>query len=105
MSTAVSRKDDVLETIARNRATIAQFGVQRLGLFGSFVREEQSDESDLDLIIEFQPEKKSFDNFMGLGDFLEGLFGRKVELVTMESLSPYIGPRILAEVEYVSISK
>lgn len=40
---------------------------------------------------------------MRLAFFLEGLFGRRVELVTTESLSPYIGPAILSEVEYASI--
>jgi hypothetical protein len=104
MSTAIATKDDVHDVIAQNKEQIAAFGVRRLGLFGSFLHEQQADDSDVDLLVEFQPRKKTFDNFMGLAGFLETLLGRKVELVTSESLSPYIGPRILAEVEYVSIS-
>ena len=76
--------------------------MRRLGLFGSFVREEPRSESDVDVLVEFEPGRKTFDAFMQLAFFLETLFGRRVELVTSESLSPYIGPHILREMEYVS---
>jgi predicted nucleotidyltransferase len=61
-------------------------------------------EVDIDILIEFEPGKKSFDNFMRLATFLEQQIGRHVELVTPESLSPHIGPHILREVEYASSS-
>ena len=64
------------------------------------MKNEQTSESDVDLLIEFKPGRKSFDNFINLSFFLEDMFGRKVDIVTPESLSPYIGPKILAEVEY-----
>jgi hypothetical protein len=54
------------------------------------------------MLVEFEPGRKTFDAFMQLAFFLEALFGRRVELVTPESLSPYIGPHILREMEYVS---
>jgi uncharacterized protein len=50
------------------------------------------------------PGEKTFDNFINLAFFLEDILGRKVDLITKESLSPYIGPRILQEVEYVSLN-
>jgi predicted nucleotidyltransferase len=59
---------------------------------------------DIDILIEFMPEKHTFDNFMEVALFLEKLLGRKVELVTTESLSPHIGPHILREVERVPIA-
>jgi predicted nucleotidyltransferase len=93
------------EVIARLRAEEAFFrslGVSRLGLFGSFQRGDARAESDVDLLVEFEPGRKTFDSFMNLGFFLESLLGRRVELVTPESLSPYIGPRILREVQYVA---
>lgn len=80
-----------------------RYGVKRCGLFGSFVRGKQNDESDVDILVEFEDGQKSFDNFMGTAFLLEEVFGRKVDLLTPESLSPYIGPRILREVEYASI--
>ena len=51
--------------------------------------------------MEFEQGKKTFDNFIQLSFLLEDLFKRRVELVTIESLSPYIGPHIMSEVEYV----
>ncbi len=96
----VSTKKDLIDFIAKNSFAIKSFGVKRIGLFGSFVRNEHQERSDVDLLVEFDPEKKNFDNFMGLANFLEANIERKVDLLTPESLSPYIGPRILQEVEY-----
>ena len=99
----VQTEDHVLALIREYRDQIRALGVKRLGLFGSFVRGQQDDESDVDVLVEFDPDKKTFDAFMHLAFFLEELLGRRVELVTPESLSPYIGPRILQEVEYVAL--
>ncbi len=99
----VQDKNQVMTLLKAHRRELQQLGVKRCGLFGSFLREQQNDESDIDLLIEFVPEHKSFDNFMRLAFFLEETLGRKVELVTPESLSPYIGPRILREVEYAPL--
>lgn len=99
----VQTKDHVVSLIQAQQDQIHAFGVKRLGLFGSFVRERQGRDSDVDVLVEFEPDQKTFDNFIHLAFFLEDLFNRRVELVTSESLSPYIGPHILKEVEYVSI--
>ena len=82
---------------------LRRLGVQRLGLFGSFQRGEPNSESDVDLLVEFMPGEKSFDNFMAVSFLLEDELGRSVELVTREALSPHLGPHILEEVEYVEI--
>ena len=95
-------KHAVIETLRANEAAIKSYGVRRLGIFGSVARDEHNEQSDIDLLVEFQKGTKTFDNFIHLVFFLEELLGRKVELVTTDSLSPYIGPRILKEVEYVS---
>jgi predicted nucleotidyltransferase len=95
-------KHAVIETLRANDAAIRSYGVRRLGIFGSVARDEHNEQSDIDLLVEFQKGTKTFDNFIHLVFFLEELLGRKVELVTKDSLSPYIGPRILKEVEYVS---
>ena len=99
---AVQTKEQLLSLLQEHHHHIHAFGVHRLGLFGSFVREQQGRESDVDMLVEFAPGRKTFDAFMQLAFFLESLFGRRVELVTPESLSPYIGPHILREMEYVS---
>jgi len=56
------------------------------------------------LLVEFEAGQKTFDHFMGLSFFLEELLQRRVELVTPEGLSPYIGPYILQEVQYIPFS-
>lgn len=98
---SVASKQEILSLLDTHRDSIRDLGVRGLGLFGSFVREQPGRDSDVDLLVEFAPGQKSFDNFMGLSFLLEKLFGRDIELVTYEALSPYLGPHILAEVEYV----
>lgn len=94
-------KEEILARLEQEEARIRSVGVRRLGLFGSFQRGEAGPDSDVDVLVEFDSGRKSFDAFISLAFLLESLLGRRVELVTLESLSPYIGPRILAEVEYV----
>jgi len=100
----IKTKENVLELIRSNQDKIRSYGVRKLGLFGSFVRGEQKPESDIDLLVEFQQDKKSFDNFIQLAFFLEEILERRVELITIDALSPYIGPHIIKEVEYVNFS-
>jgi predicted nucleotidyltransferase len=100
---AVRQKEEVLNIIRNHQKEIRDLGVKRYGLFGSFVRGQTTEQSDIDILVEFEPGQKTFDNFMKLAFFLEELLGRKVDLVTAESLSPYIGPHILKEVEYASL--
>jgi len=106
MSTVVSpvaSKAEVVALLRQHAETIRSLGVERIGLFGSFVREEQTPESDVDILIDFREEEATFDNFMDLCFLLEDHLGRKVEVLTAKYLSPYIGPHILREVEYVSL--
>ena len=93
-------KEELLKLINEHQRQIRGFGVRLCGIFGSFVQSRQKAHSDVDVLVEFNPGKKTFDNFMHLAQFLEELFGRKVDVVTVESLSPYIGPHILQGVEY-----
>lgn len=101
MEAAVHTKSELLDRLRERRAEISRLGVARLGVFGSFVRDEPTPESDVDIFVEFAPGMKNFDRFMALAQLLEDVLQRRVELVTPESLSPYIGPHILREVEYV----
>jgi len=87
----------------KNNAKLNAFGVRQFSLFGSFLYDQMTDTSDVDLLVEFEPDKKTFSNFSNLVFFLEDLLGRRVEVVTKESLSPYIGPHILREAEHVTI--
>jgi len=84
---------NVIETITEHKKEIKKkYGVKKIGVFGSHVRGEQTETSDVDLLVEF--EKPTFDNFMDLLFFFEDLFGKKVDLITNRSMSPHISPRI-----------
>jgi len=104
MKPGIQTKDDILLAIHENEDKIKNLGVKRIGLFGSFIRNEQNDESDVDLLVEFEKGQKTFDNFMRMSFLLEEILQRPVELVTTESISPYIRPYIVKEVEYVPLS-
>lgn len=97
----VETKQDVIQLLKKYQNELNQFGVSRLGLFGSFVHNTAKFESDVDVLVVFESSQKNFNNFINLSFFLEDLFDRKVDLVTIESLSPYIGKSILNEVKYV----
>src|SRR4030042_3538000 len=104
MTNRLLTKDTIVAGLRKSRRQLLSYGVRSIGLFGSFARGQARPESDVDLLVEFDPDKKTFDNFIDTCFLLEELFGRKVELVTKESLSIYISPYILREVHYVPLS-
>ena len=91
----------IIKKLKENKDVLIKYGVKKIGLFGSFIRDEQKDNSDIDFLVEF--EEPNFDNFMDLVFFLEDLFARKVELITNGSLIPYIQPYIEKEVKCYAI--
>ncbi|MBL7931697.1 MAG: nucleotidyltransferase family protein [Bacteroidia bacterium] len=104
MAEPVKTKKELIDRLLYNQKRILSYGVERLGVFGSFVRDQAKENSDVDFFIHFEPERKTFKNFMRLAETLEEITGRKIEMVTPQSLSKYIGPYILKEVEYVSLA-
>lgn len=85
----------ILDLLKANEARIKGFGVRSLGLFGSFAHGDNTETSDLDLVVEF--EKKTFDAYMDLKLFLESLFGRRVDLVLADALKPRLRGPILED--------
>lgn len=94
-------RSDVQARFAATQSEIFRLGVQRLALFGSVQRNEARSDSDVDVLVEFLPGQKTFDHLLALGELLEVTLGHRVELVTVESLSPYLRPYILAEAQDV----
>ena len=92
----------ILQTLKAHKAEPAKLGISVLGLFGSYLRNEQTPQSDMDVVIDFEPEPETFDNFMAVDDKLEDLFQIEVvEVVIRNCLSPYVGPIILKEEVYI----
>ena len=75
-------REEVLKKLRENRKKIESFGVKRIGIFGSFARDEAREDSDIDILVEFEKGKATFRNVAELADFLERLFNRKVDLLT-----------------------
>jgi predicted nucleotidyltransferase len=101
----VITKKQVVDRIGANAVLLRKYGISKIGVFGSYARQRQRAESDIDILIDFEGEKETFDNFMCVCDLLERVFsGHKLDIVTAGGLSPYIGPHILKNVEYVQIS-
>ena len=72
--------NDIIRTLTEYKDKLAEFSVKNIGLFGSFVRGEQNEHSDIDFLVEF--EEPTLENYMRLSEFLENLFNRKIEILT-----------------------
>ncbi|MCL7411092.1 MAG: nucleotidyltransferase family protein [Methanosarcinaceae archaeon] len=93
--------ESIKKTLVEHRAKLKKlFKVQEIGLFGSYVRDEQNESSDVDILVEFD-EPVGLISFVGLKNYLSDLLGVEVDLVMKNALRPRIGKRILKEVVYV----
>jgi len=96
-------KGDLVRMLQGSADDLRALGVSKMGVFGSFRHDAAGADSDVDLLVEFEPGQKTFDHFVALAGLLEEALQRPVELVTPEALSPHVGPHILREVEYVPL--
>jgi len=78
-----------------------RYGVVRIGLFGSTVRGERAEDSDVDLLVKIEDPQFSLIDFVSLKHFLEESLGCRVDLVMEEALKPTLRESILNEVIYV----
>lgn len=92
-------KEEIKNIILKNKGILKKYKVKSIALFGSYVRNEQRKDSDVDLLVEF--EEDTYNNFINLIFTLETLLKKEVTVVSIEDLSPYIRPYILREVEKI----
>jgi len=92
--------DEIKETLKKYEKELKEkYGIKEIGIFGSYLRGEAKERSDLDILVEFKPETKiSLLDFVELENYLSDLIGVKVDLVEKSALKPRIGKRILSEV-------
>ena len=95
-------REKILAILHDNILALKRYDVSRIGLFGSYSSNTQSDKSDVDILVHFESGKKSFDNYMDLKFFLEDIFGCQVDLVIDEAIKPLLQKHILETVEYAS---
>jgi predicted nucleotidyltransferase len=100
----VADKSDIFRRVRDSGKTLTSLGVLSVTLFGSFVRGKQTEQSDVDMLVDFSADGYTFDNFMEVSFLLESLLGRRVEIVTPDSLSPHFKVSILKEAERIDVA-
>ena len=79
----MTTKEYIITTIRENKEELLRFGILKAGLFGSYVRGDESEQSDIDLLIDLDPDHENSDNYMAVCNILEQLFkNEKLEIVT-----------------------
>ncbi|UYZ62236.1 nucleotidyltransferase family protein [Hymenobacter weizhouensis] len=97
----VQTKAEVLARLRQQQLALRALGVAQLGLFGSFVRDEATPASDVDVLVDFEEGRKTYRALCAVAELLEETLGRRVEILTRAGLSPFIGPHILNALEDV----
>ena len=100
----VQTRQDVEDRVAELAPVLRALGVERVRLFGSFARGDQTDNSDVDLLVHFRPSDLTFDNLFDAAETFERELGRPADVLTPGGLSPHIGPHILREARDVSLA-
>jgi Predicted nucleotidyltransferases len=96
------QKNEILQILRQLKSSLSLYGVSSIGLFGSSLRGDAGVDSDIDILIDFFSDKETYQNFISTCELLEGaLDNKKLDVVTLKGLSPFIGKHILNEVEYV----
>jgi predicted nucleotidyltransferase len=98
----VSSLEEIVAYLKGKKALLYdRFGVTRMGVFGSFVEDEQTASSDIDMVVEFETGKKNIHSFLQLKRFLEKELSRKVDLGFEHSLKPFVRQSIKERITYV----
>jgi len=93
-------KNEIKQKLASQSDLFNSYHISRIGLFGSFVHNNQNDKSDIDLLIDFKEPVDLF-AYVNLADKLSETLFHKVDLVTVSGLKPALRNKILAEVEWI----
>ena len=97
----ISSKEEIVAYLKSNKSFFYdKFGVTRIGIFGSFIRDEQTQPSDIDMVVEIEKSRKNIHSFLQLKRFLEKQLGRKIDLGFESSLKPTIREKIKGRIIY-----
>ena len=94
-------REEIRKIIRNNLKLLKKYTVKSIALFGSYARNQQREDSDIDLLVEF--EENTYHNFINLIFSLEELLQKNVTLVGEQDLSPYIRPYVLKEADFIEI--
>ena len=92
--------DRIMKVLKEHKEELKRdFSVKKIGIFGSYTREEQTPESDIDIYVEFDIKNLTFDKYLELIDYLEKLLGRKIDLITKYGVETIRVPYIKEEIK------
>ncbi|MDB5516862.1 MAG: polymerase, beta-like region [Tardiphaga sp.] len=92
---------DALETLRRSESALRSRGVRRAALFGSVARGENRPDSDIDIMVEIDPEAHiTVFDYVDIKEYIAGLFDGPVDVVSRDSLKPYVRPTATADAIY-----
>jgi len=96
------QKSEILKFLTEHKAELRKnFGVTNIGLCGSYVRNENRTDSDIDLIIDMESERKDIHNYLALKRSLENQLNARVDIGFENAIKPAIKSHIMNEIEYV----
>ncbi len=95
------KRDEVLKILRAHKGILSErFGVAELAIFGSFARDEATEESDLDVLVRFEGRSTS-KGYFGAQFYIEDLLGRDVDLATVKMVRAEIRPYVEREIVHV----
>ncbi len=92
--------EEIIAFFKNNKSKLANFGISKIGLFGSYSKNKENQNSDIDILVEFKEGKKTFDNYMDLKFYLEDKLRKKVDLVIDQNIKEELKSEILGSVKY-----
>ncbi|MCB0729226.1 MAG: nucleotidyltransferase domain-containing protein [Ignavibacteriae bacterium] len=98
----VTEKEKILKFLNNNKLKLSQdFGVDKIGLFGSYLNNSQNENSDVDILIEVRKEFKKYNYYYELKKFLETNIDKEVDIVYKDAINPLINMEIQKDIVYV----
>ena len=95
------KSSEALETLRRSEQALRGRGVKHAALFGSVARGENRSDSDIDIMVEFDPDARiTVFDYVELKEYIAGLFDQPVDVVSSEGFKPYIRPAAMADAIY-----
>lgn len=92
---------DIISFLDKHKEELEKYGVKNIGLFGSYAKNKNDENSDIDILVEFKEGNKTFDNYMDLKFYLEDTFYKKIDLVIDENIKKELKDDILGSARYV----
>jgi len=96
------RFEEIKKVLGKYKGELKEkFHIKEIGIFGSYVRGEGAEKSDIDILVEFEKGNKDFFNYIKLKYYLKELLGKEVDIVIKEAVKPRLKEKIFSEVRYV----